>query len=66
MYAYDLKELFAISPLEITRRVMSSVLPGYHSPLLQRPDLYGPSVAVFAMPQVFLLCLEASEQGCDR
>ena len=39
---------------------------GRHGPLLHDPDLYGPSIAVFTMPQVFLLCLEASEQGCDR
>lgn len=66
IYAYDMKELFDVSPGDVLQRVVSSILPGYHTPLLQKPDLYGPFLAVLSMPLVFLVCLEASKQGCDR
>lgn len=66
IYAYDLKELFNIAPTEVVRRALFSLLPGHHAPLLQKPDFYGPMVAVFALPQVLLLCMGASASGCDR
>ena len=65
-FAHDLKELFDITPTDVTNRIINSMLPGQHGPLFDHPDLYGPIVAVLGMPQVFLLCLEATEQGCDR
>ena len=61
-----MKDLFDISPRDVLHRIINSILPGYHSSLLQNPDLYGPFIAVFTMPLVFLVCLEASKQGCDR
>ena len=64
--AHDLKELFDITPEDVIDRIKNSMLPGQHGPILHHPDLYGPIMAVIGMPQVFLLCLEATEQGCER
>ena len=52
MYAYDLKEVFDIEPDKVCSRIMNSFLPGWHSPILLHPDMYGPVIAVFALPQV--------------
>ena len=52
MYAYELKEVFDIEPGKVVSRVLNSFLPGWHAPLLLQPDLYGPVMAVFALPQV--------------
>lgn len=52
MYAYELKEVFDIEPGKVVARMFNTFLPGWHSPLLLQPDLYGPVVAVLALPQV--------------
>lgn len=52
LYAYELKEVFDIDPAKVVTRVLNSFLPGWHSPLLLQPDLYGPVLAVAALPQV--------------
>ncbi len=52
MYAYELKEVFDIDPSKVVSRVFNSFLPGWHSPLLLQPDMYGPVLAVLALPQV--------------
>jgi hypothetical protein len=52
LYAYDLKEVFDIEPGKVLSRVLNSFLPGWHSPLLLHPDLYGPVLAVASLPQV--------------
>lgn len=54
LYAYELKEVFDIEPGKVASRVLNSFLPGWHSPLLLQPDLYGPVLAVAALPQVTL------------
>ena len=51
-YAYELKEVFDIEPGKVVSRVFNSFLPGWHSPLLLQPDLYGPVLAVIGLPQV--------------
>lgn len=51
---YDLKELFSINPSDVISRVFNSFLPGWHSVVLLKPDLYGPMIAVFMLPQVLI------------
>lgn len=65
MYMYDLKELFNIEPRRVMTRVLNSFLPGWHSPVLQQPDLYGPLLAVFTLPQSLLISMETSKHGCN-
>ncbi len=64
-YAYDLKELFNIEPDKVWTRICNSFLPGWHWPLLESPDLYGPLLAVFLLPQTLLLAMETSRHGCN-
>lgn len=64
-YAYDLKELFNVEPDKVMGRILHSFFPGWHSPLLVHPDLYGPLLAVFLLPQTLLLCMETSKHGCN-
>lgn len=52
LYMYDLKELFNVNPSEVLSRIFNSFFPGWHSLILYKPDLYGPLVAVFMLPQV--------------
>ena len=52
VYTHDLRVLFDVEPHEVFVRVCNSFLPGWHSSVLQKPDLYGPMVAVLTMPQV--------------
>lgn len=52
LYAQDLKEVFDVDPERVASRVRNAFLPGWHSPLLLQPDLYGPVLAVAALPQV--------------
>eukprot|EP00602_Paraphysomonas_sp_CaronLab_P012901 CAMPEP_0185040210 /NCGR_PEP_ID=MMETSP1103-20130426/37993_1 /TAXON_ID=36769 /ORGANISM="Paraphysomonas bandaiensis, Strain Caron Lab Isolate" /LENGTH=341 /DNA_ID=CAMNT_0027579409 /DNA_START=249 /DNA_END=1271 /DNA_ORIENTATION=- len=66
IYKYDLKELFVVDPLEVIRRMLCSFVPGTASSLLVSPDLYGPCVAAFALPQVLLLAMDSSHHGCSR
>jgi len=49
---YDMKQLLSIEPDQVLVRVANSFLPGWHSPILLQPDLYGPLVAVLTLPQV--------------
>lgn len=51
-YMYDMKQLLSIEPDQVLARVANSFLPGWHSPILLQPDLYGPLVAVLTLPQV--------------
>ena len=51
-YTYELKELFNVAPDQVLKRLANSFLPGWHAPLLQHPDMYGPLLAVFMLPQV--------------
>eukprot|EP01032_Pedospumella_encystans_P011246 gene11246-13086_t len=64
-YAYELKEVFDIEPGKVVSRVFNSFLPGWHSPLLLQPDLYGPVLAVIGLPQSLLLSMEISRHGCN-
>jgi hypothetical protein len=40
------------SLLQVVSRIINSFLPGWHSSILLRPDVYGPLLAVFMLPQV--------------
>jgi hypothetical protein len=53
IYAHDLKQLFTVEPHEVLQRVKNSFIPGRHSAALVTPDIYGPLVAVFTLPQVW-------------
>eukprot|EP01035_Chromulina_nebulosa_P027670 gene27670-36420_t len=65
IYMYDLKELFNVESTQVISRIINSFLPGWHSPILLRPDVYGPLLAVFMLPQSLLLSMEISKVGCN-
>lgn len=46
-------------------RIINSFIPSWHSPLLSHPDIYGPLIAVFCLPQTLLLAMETSKHGCN-
>ncbi len=64
-YAYDLKDLFRTDLSRVSSRIISSFIPGWHAALLLTPDLYGPLIAVFTLPQTLLLSMETSRHGCN-
>mmetsp|Transcript_8914 Transcript_8914/g.14815 ORF Transcript_8914/g.14815 Transcript_8914/m.14815 type:complete len:736 (+) Transcript_8914:105-2312(+) len=64
-YAYDLKEIFNIEPAGVVARIRNSFLPGWHTLVLVKPDLYGPLLAVFMLPQSLLISMEISRHGCN-
>jgi hypothetical protein len=68
IYSMDLKTLFNVEPAEVLNRVANSLLPGWHSPALTEPDIYGPLIAVFSLPQVLLMSLEVydSDSSCSQ
>ena len=43
-----------------------SFIPGRHSDIMQKPDIYGPLVATLTLPLVVLLCLQVNDLGCSR
>ena len=45
---------------------MSSLLPGRHAALLVKPDLYGPLIALFLLPQAILLYMQTGDLGCSH
>ena len=65
IYMYEMKDLFRLHPSAFFRRTINAFLPGWHSPVLSNPDLYGPILAVFLLPQVLLFSIE-SKHGCNR
>lgn len=46
-------------------RIVNSFLPGWHSPLLVAPDMYGPLLGVLLLPQTLLLLMETAANGCN-
>ena len=66
LYTHDLKVLFDIAPAQVWTRILNSFIPGWHSPLLLKPDLYGPLIAVFIMPQILLLSMGVTRHGCNQ
>ena len=65
IYMYEMKDLFRVHPSAFFRRTINAFLPGWHSPVLSNPDLYGPILAVFLLPQILLFSIE-SKNGCNR
>lgn len=66
LYMYDLKDLFNINPSDVIARIFNSFFPGWHAVILHRPDMYGPIVAVFMLPQSLLLNMDTSRHGCSK
>ena len=64
-YQWDLKDFFRISASATLSRIKNSFIPGRHFPLMERPDMYGPLMAVLSMPQVLLQCITHGG-GCSR
>lgn len=54
-----------ITPQECLTRSLHSFLPTRHASILAAPDLYGPLLAVFCLPQVLLLSIGVSRHGCS-
>lgn len=52
-YQNDMRYFFDVaSTSDIAARAFGSVIPGYHDRVLSQPDLYGPLMCVFCLPQV--------------
>jgi hypothetical protein len=64
-YTHDLMDLLTLTPEEFGRRILNSFIPTRHASILHAPDIYGPLVAVFTLPQVLLLCMGSSRHGCS-
>eukprot|EP01035_Chromulina_nebulosa_P018197 gene18197-23859_t len=60
------KELFNVNPSDVISRIINSFLPSLHSPILLKPDIYGPLLAVFMLPQALLLSMDTSRHGCSQ
>lgn len=65
-YMYELKDIFNIKPAEVWSRVKLSFIPGTQKAILKSPDMYGPAMAVFLLPQVLLLSMEFTPHGCSQ
>jgi hypothetical protein len=66
IYTHDLRVLFDVEPSEVFIRICNSFLPGWHSQVLLKPDLYGPIIAVLMMPQILLLSMGVTRHGCNQ
>lgn len=66
IWVYDLRELYTVDPIEVFQRILFCFIPGSHSALLTAPDLYGPTMAVFILPQILLLSMDSAHHGCAR
>lgn len=65
IYMYDLKELLNIEPRDVLLRVFHTLIPGRHAAVLSTPDMYGPMIAVLALPQGLMLSMEIGKNGCN-
>ncbi len=61
IYTHELLELFRVTPGQVAAKVGNSFLPTRHLNLVTQPDLYGPLVAAFILPQVILLMMMTSD-----
>lgn len=66
IYQYDMKEAFNVSLNHVSWRALMSFVPGRHSDIIQKPDIYGPLLAALTLPLVVLMCLQVNELGCKR
>jgi hypothetical protein len=64
-YDHDLRELLTVTPHECLRRILNSFIPTRHASILGAPDIFGPLIAVFGLPQVLLLSMGVSRHGCS-
>jgi hypothetical protein len=68
-YQYSLKEAFQVEASEVRSRTLRAFVPwlvGSHESVLSKPDMYGPLLAVFLLPQVLLWGMDVPESGCHR
>ena len=65
-YMYELRDIFCIKPAEVWSRVQLSFIPGRHRVFVRNPDMYGPAMGVFLLPQVLLLSMEFTHHGCSQ
>jgi hypothetical protein len=66
LYTVDLKSLLNVEPVEVWNRVVNSLLPGWHTAILLEPDVYGPTIGVFCLPQVRMQYLIGVNEVIDR
>lgn len=71
LYSTDLHKLFSVLPVDILRRTANALVPGRHSMAVNSPDMYGPVLMVFLLPQALLttmdgVSLHGHENGCGR
>lgn len=66
IYTNDIKSLYSIEPGEFVSRAYHSFIPGGLTPVLSRPDLYGPTIALLALPQALVIAMDSSHHGCSR
>jgi len=66
LFQNELRLYFDISIDEVKRRAQNIVFPGRQGPLVSRPDLYGPVVAIFVLPQVLILSIGGARHGCNQ
>ncbi len=64
IYIKEMKLLFQTSVIEVKQKIIDSFIPGRYEKFFTSPDLYGPILAVFLLPQVLLLSL--SKHGCNQ
>lgn len=66
MYHLHTISLFDVTANEVFCKALFSVLPGFHTAVLRKPDLYGPALCVMALPLVLLWSLQmAPDSGCS-
>lgn len=66
VYRSDMRELFNVAPGVVLTRMLNALRPGYHASTLSSPDLYGPMLGVFFLPQVLLLSMDVTREGCNQ
>lgn len=66
LFQNEMRFFFDISLDEVRRRARNIVVPGRQGPLMARPDLYGPVVAIFVLPQVLILSIGGARHGCNQ
>lgn len=62
----ELREYFDVPAGEVVSRALRAFLPGFHHQTVEKPDFYGPLLAVFTLPQVLLFAMDVSRHGCRR
>jgi hypothetical protein len=60
-------DLLVVDPIEVLGKIQETyILSRNYELILKRPDLWGPLVAVIALPESLLLSLEVTKHGCNQ